>query len=93
MPVDQPPVMRFRAIADADPSALVCVLERLQAHNLVPKTVQAYRLGHKFIEMKIEVDDLSHESFRRMLSKIDEMPMVVAAVAFDVDWPHTVTCT
>jgi hypothetical protein len=78
--------MRFRTITDADPCALVGVLEHLQAHNLIPKSVHAYRLGRKFFEVKIEVDGLCHESFRRMLAKIDELPMVVAAVAFGAEW-------
>jgi hypothetical protein len=81
--------MRFRAIVDADPSALICILQHLRRSNVAPKSVAAQRRGCGFIEIRIELDDLADEAFRRLVNAVNEMPMVVAAVAFDVDWTQT----
>lgn len=80
--------MRFRAIVDADPSALICILQHLRRSNVAPKSVATQRRGCGFIEIRIELDDLADEAFRRLVNSVNEMPMVVAAVAFDVDWTH-----
>lgn len=89
--VDQPPVVRLRAIADADPSALICILQYLRRANVAPKSVWTQR-RRRFIEIKIELDNLSHEAFDRLVADVEQMPMVIAAVPFDTDWTHTGTC-
>lgn len=81
--------MRFRAIADADPSALICILQHLRRSNVAPKSVSAQRRGGGCIEITIQLDGLSDEAFRRLVNEVNEMPMVIAAVAFDIDWTLT----
>jgi hypothetical protein len=80
--------MRFRMIADDDPSALICILQHLRRHGVAPSGVSAQRRGGGLIEIKIELDELSGDAFRQLVTEVNEMPMVVAAVAFDTDWTH-----
>lgn len=80
--------MRFRAIADADPSALICILQHLRRSHFAPVSVSAQRRGGGVIEIKIELEGLADEAFRRLVNEVNEMPMVIAAVAFDIDWTH-----
>ena len=80
--------MRFRTIADDDPSALICILQHLRRNKVAHRSVSAQRRGGRLIEIKIELDDLSDEAFRQLVNEVNDMPMVVAAVAFDLDWTH-----
>jgi hypothetical protein len=81
--------MRFRTIADDDPSVLICMLQHLRRNQVAPSSVAAQRRGGGLMEIKIELDDVSDDAFRQLVSEVNEMPMVVAAVAFETDWTYT----
>lgn len=78
-------VLRLKAVTEADPGALVRVLQFFQARNVVPRRVIARRLGVEFLEIEIELEaaQLPLDAFCIIVSKISELPIVMAAVACD----------
>lgn len=83
---DRHPVMRFRAITDAHPHAVSCVLQHLHARKIVPRDWATVHLTEDFIEIKIEIADLSPAAFQQIIEEVDDMPMVIAAIPYDIDW-------
>ena len=85
MQVGNAAALRLKAVVEADPGALVRVLQFFQARNLIPRTVASERLGDEYLQIQIEFDptELAAESFRVVVSKINELPIVLAAVACD----------
>lgn len=83
MQVGNAAALRLKAVVEADPGSLVRVLQFFQARNLIPRTVASERLGDEYLQIQIEIDpaELAAEGFRIVVSKINEMPMVLAAVA------------
>jgi prephenate dehydratase len=77
--------LRLKAVTEADPGALVRVLQFFQARNVVPRRVIARCLGVEFLEIEIELEaaQLPPEAFRIIVSKINELPIVMAAVVCD----------
>jgi len=76
-------VLRLRAIVEADACALIRVLQHLQMRNIVPSRVRAQRLGSDFIDIEVEVSGLASDVFKNLVAKINQMPLVVTAVACD----------
>ncbi len=83
MKVNDAAVMRLRAIVEADPSALVRVLQQFQARNVVPMKVSVGRLGSDFLDIEVELSGLASEVFRNLVAKINQMTIVLTAVACD----------
>ena len=85
MQVDNAAALRLKAVVEADPGALVRVLQFFQARNLIPRTVASERLGDEYLQIQIELDpaELADDGFRIVVSKINELPVVLAAVACD----------
>lgn len=83
MQVGNAAALRLKAVVEADPGSLVRVLQFFQARNLIPRTVASERLGDEYLQIQIEIDpaELAADGFRIVVSKINEMPMVLAAVA------------
>ena len=75
----------LKAIVEADPGALIRLLQLFQARNIVPSAVRARRLGLEYIEAEIEFDstELSAETLRLITAKAQELPITLAAVALD----------
>jgi hypothetical protein len=75
-------LLRLKAVVESDPGALVRVLQFFQMRNVVPHQVTAHRLGSDYLETEIAVDseEVDRETFRLITSKIERLPMVVAAV-------------
>ena len=75
----------LKAIVEADPGALIRLLQLFQARNIVPRAVRARRLGLEYIEAEIEFDnmELSAETLRLIAAKAQELPITLAAVALD----------
>ena len=48
--------LRLKAIVEADPGALIRLLQLFQIRNVIPRRVRARRLGCEFIEAEIELD-------------------------------------
>jgi hypothetical protein len=85
MQVGNAAALRLKAVVEADPGALVRVLQFFQARNLIPRTVASERLGDEYLQIQIELDpaQLAPDGFRTVVSKINELPLVLAAVACD----------
>lgn len=77
--------LRLKAVVEADPGALVRVLQFFQARNLIPRKVASERLGDEYLQIQIELDpaEIADDGFRIVVSKINELPVVLAAVACD----------
>jgi hypothetical protein len=75
----------LKAIVEADPGALIRLLQLFQARHIVPRAVRARRLGLEYIEAEIEFDstELSTEMLRLITAKAQELPITLAAVALD----------
>ena len=75
--------LRLKAIVEADPGALVRLLQLFQIRNIVPRAVRARRLGLEYIEAEIEFDDaeLTADTLRLIAAKAQELPITLAAVA------------
>jgi hypothetical protein len=75
--------LRLKAIVEADPGALVRLLQLFQIRTIVPRAVRARRLGLEYIEAEIEFDDaeLTADTLRLIAAKAQEMPITLAAVA------------
>jgi prephenate dehydratase len=80
-PPDAAP-LRLKAIVEADPGALVRLLQLFQIRNIVPRAIRARRLGLEYIEAEIEFDDaeLTADTLRLIAAKAQEMPITLAAV-------------
>ncbi len=79
----------LKAIIEADPGALIRLLQLFQIRNITPRAVRARRLGLEYIEAEIEFDDveLTAETLRLIAAKAQELTITVAAVALDRQ-PH-----
>jgi prephenate dehydratase len=76
-------VLRLKAIVEADPGALIRLLQLFQIRNIVPSSVRARRLGLEYIEAEIEFagGELTAETLRLVTAKAQELPITLAAVA------------
>lgn len=74
--------LRLKAIVEADPGALVRLLQLFQIRNVVPVRVRTRRLGCEFIEAEIELDaaEMKLETLRLVAAKAQELPITLAAV-------------
>jgi hypothetical protein len=77
--------LRLRAIVEADPGALIRLLQLFQVRNITPLCVRARRLGFEFVEAEIELDgiELTIDMLRLIAAKAQELPITVAAVVLD----------
>ena len=75
--------LRLKAIVEADPGALIRLLQLFQIRNIVPSAVRARRLGLEYIEAEIEFagGELTAETLRLVTAKAQELPITLAAVA------------
>lgn len=79
--------LRLKAILEADPGALIRLLQLFQTRNVTPRHVRARRLGLELIEAEIELDaaEITAEVMRLIAAKAQELPITLAAVALE---PH-----
>ena len=77
--------LRLKAILEADPGALVRLLQLFQIRNIVPLHVRARRLGCEFIEAEIELDgaEIPLDTLRLVAAKAQELPIMLAAVVLE----------
>ena len=75
----------LKAIIEADPGALIRLLQLFHTRNLIPRAGRARRLGREYIEAEIEFDDveLTAETLRLIAAKAQELSITLAAVALD----------
>lgn len=77
--------LRLKAVAEADPSTLVRMLQFFQARNVVPRRVRAHCVGAEILELELEIDraQIEPDAFRIIVAKLNELPTVWAAVVCD----------
>lgn len=77
--------LRLKAIIEADPGALIRILQLFQIRNVTPRQVRARRIGLEYIEAEIELDaaELTQETLRLIAARAQELPITLAAVALD----------
>jgi hypothetical protein len=75
----------LKAIIEADPGALIRLLQLFQIRNVTPSAVRARQLGLEYIEVEIELHgvELTAETLRLIAAKAQELPITLAAVALD----------
>jgi prephenate dehydratase len=74
--------LRLKAIVEADPGALIRLLQLFQIRNLTPVRVRARRLGSEFIEAEIEFNEaeITIDILHLIAAKAQELPITLAAV-------------
>jgi hypothetical protein len=74
--------LRLKAIVEADPGALIRLLQLFQIRNVTPLHVRSRRLGVEYIEAEIEVDgtELPMATLQLIAAKAQELPVTLAAV-------------
>jgi prephenate dehydratase len=84
LPSDAAP-LRLKAIIEADPGALIRILQLFQIRNVTPRQVRARRIGLEYIEAEIELDaaELTAETLRLIAARAQELPITLAAVVLD----------
>jgi hypothetical protein len=77
--------LRLKAIVEADPGALIRLLQLFQIRNVTPLHVRARRLGPEFIEAEIELagSEMTLDTLRLIAAKAQELPVTVAAVVLE----------
>jgi len=77
--------LRLRAIVEADPGALIRLLQLFQIRNVSPHYVRATRLGSEFIEAEIELEatETTSAELRLIAAKARELPITLTAVVLD----------
>lgn len=77
--------LRLKAIVEADPGALIRLLQLFQIRNVTPLRVRARRLGCEFIETEIEFNEaeITIDMLRLIAAKAQELPITLAAVVLE----------
>src|SRR4030095_2570046 len=77
--------LRLKAIVEADPGALIRLLQLFQIRNVTPLQVRARRLGPEFIEAEIELAgaEMTIDTLRLIVAKAQELPITLAAVVLE----------
>lgn len=87
MQFDNPGVLRLKVMTEAEPGALVRVLQLLQSRNVIPLRVMAQRVAIRSwttevldIEIEVPASDLGPEALGVVAAKINQLPTVLTAV-------------
>jgi hypothetical protein len=70
---------RLRVVADADPGALLRVLERFQNLNVVPRKVLAELSLKGVFHVEVDITGLSRDGMDIVAAKIGEAPSIHSA--------------
>ena len=79
MSSDELTLLRLRVVADADPGALMRVLERFQNLNVVPRKVLAELSITGVFHVEVDIAGISGDCVDIIASKIGEAPCVHSA--------------
>jgi hypothetical protein len=76
MSTDLVSVLRLRVVADADPIALVRVLERFQNLNLLPRRVLAeFGIGD-IVHMEVDITGITEQALTLIAAKLRATPCI-----------------
>ena len=76
---------RLRIVADADPGAIVRVVERFQNLNVVPQRVIAEFSSNDMLHIEVDVCGLADEQLNLIVGKIRQAPCIVNAYWHGLD--------
>jgi hypothetical protein len=79
MSSDELTLLRLRVVADADPGALMRVLERFQNLNVVPRKVLAELSLTGVFHVEVDIAGISRDCMDIIAAKIGEAPCVHSA--------------
>jgi len=72
-------LFRLRVVAEADPSALACVLERFQNLNIVPRRVTAEFGTHNRLHIAVDVFGLPEAQLTLIAGKVAQTVSIIDA--------------
>ncbi|HEV8329933.1 MAG TPA: hypothetical protein VGQ22_00810 [Steroidobacteraceae bacterium] len=77
--------LRLKAIVEADPGALIRLLQLFQIRNVTPVRVLSRRLGCEYVEAEIELNpaEMTIETLRLIAAKAQELPITMVAVVLE----------
>lgn len=70
---------RVLVVADADPSAISCVVERFQNLNIVPRRLIAEFASNDLLHIAVDVSGLPDDQLTLIVGKILQAPSIVNA--------------
>jgi hypothetical protein len=76
MSSDEFTLLRLRVVADADPGALVRVLERFQNLNVIPRKVLAELSLRGVFHVEVDITGISRDCMDIVAAKIGEAPCI-----------------
>lgn len=76
-------LLRLHVVADADPGALVRVLERFQNVNVVPRRVNAELDTTGVFHIQVDIVDLPEATVSLIAAKLVQVPCILNAY-----WHH-----
>ena len=79
MSSDEFTLLRLRVVADADPGALMRVLERFQNLNVVPRKVLAELSIRGVFHVEVDIAGISPDYMEIIAAKIGEAPCIHSA--------------
>jgi hypothetical protein len=79
MSLDELSVLRLRVVADADPTALVRVLERFQNLNVVPRKVLGEVCITGVFHVEVDVTGIAEGTLERIAAKLAGTPCIHSA--------------
>jgi len=69
----------LRVEAEVDPAAIIRVLERFQALNIIPRRVRADLASNGVIYIEVQVTDLTEHRLTLITAKIGQIPTTLDA--------------
>jgi hypothetical protein len=72
-------LFRLRVVAEADPAALSCVLERFQHLNIVPRRVTAEFGTNNVLHIAVDVFGLPEEQLGPIAGKVAQTVSIIDA--------------
>lgn len=77
--------LRLKAIVEADPGALIRLLQLFQIRNVTPVRVLSRRLGCEYVEAEIELNpaEMTLDTLRLIAAKAQELPITMVAVVLE----------
>ena len=79
MSSDELSLLRLRVVADADPIALVRVLERFQNLNVVPRKVTAELCMTGIYHVEVDILGIPEDTLKMIATKLGESPCIHTA--------------
>jgi hypothetical protein len=77
-------ILRLSVIAEADPGALMRVVERFQGLNIIPRRVIAEHGTDQLIRIQVDIAGLAESHLTLIAAKISQVPFVLNAYWYPI---------